>query len=92
MYGDHHQVIRLASLAGKLLKEDSVTVGGSGVRDDINTTCAIETIQKYIHIPSSDPALNELNKIIRDELKAAVSNLYGTFCSHNTLIMLNKDI
>ena len=74
MYGDHHQVIQLASLAVKVLKEDSITVGGSGGHGDVKTACAIETIQKYIHIPSSDPALNELNNIIRDRFKAAVNN------------------
>ena len=64
LYGDHHQVIQLVSLPEKLLKEHSVTVGRRGVRGDVKTVCEIERILKYVHIPLSDLALNELNKII----------------------------
>ena len=91
-YGEHHQVIQIALLAGKVLKEDRVTVSGSGVRGDVKITCAIETFQKCIRIPSSDLSLNKLNKIIRDKLKAAMSNSYGKFCSPNSPIISNKDI
>ena len=40
LYGDRHQVVQLASLAGNFLKADNVIAGGG----DVKNICTIESI------------------------------------------------
>ena len=90
LYGDHHQVLQLAGMAGNTMKQNSVTIDGN--TDDVKNRITIKTIQTYVNIPRADPLLVELNNIVQYIFKTAVSNAYGTFCSPNTSIISNKSI
>ena len=65
------------------MKADNVIIGGGDSED----TCAIESIQKYIDIPGSDPGLTQFNRIVQDKFNAIVSKSFGTICSPNTPII-----